>query len=234
MFGESWPSNGATQQVKFNAKHGRQLTKGKETRSPYTIHHTRKNAPDQRLSHHSRLSTQRETRMWIRQRIQGVFVVKPIGAFRLTYQLETHAMTNSTTNPPDICHTNPIVFFDGVCGMCNQTVNTILRFDKSGSIRFAPLQGTTAKQTLPNADVDSLKSMVVVDERGTHRKSGAICRILFRLGSFWSIPGAMLWVIPYPLRDFGYSIVARYRYRFFGKHDVCRIPNADERDRFLD
>ena len=128
----------------------------------------------------------------------------------------------------------PIVFFDGVCAMCNRTVNLIMRHDKTGEIRFAPLQGTTATQTLDPEEVSALGSIVVIDDRGTYRKSAAICRLLFRLGGVWKCLGGLLWIIPYPLRDFGYSVIARYRYGLFGKHETCRLPTEAERSRFLD
>lgn len=130
-------------------------------------------------------------------------------------------------------HSHPVVFFDGVCAMCNQTVNMILKLDKSGEFQFAPLQGTTAGELLNVEDVNSLKSIVVIDQSGMHRKSGAICRILFHLGGIWKLMGAALWLIPFPLRDLGYSLIARYRYRMFGKQESCRLPDPNQRDRFL-
>jgi predicted DCC family thiol-disulfide oxidoreductase YuxK len=130
--------------------------------------------------------------------------------------------------------THPIVFFDGVCAMCNQTVNLIMRHDKSGDIRFAPLQGTTARQALDSSEIKALGSIVVVDEQGIHRKSTAVCRLLLRLGGVWKLLGGLLWLIPYPLRDLGYSVIAHYRYRLFGKHETCRLPTDEERSRFLE
>jgi predicted DCC family thiol-disulfide oxidoreductase YuxK len=126
-----------------------------------------------------------------------------------------------------------ILFFDGVCGLCNKAVDFVLTRDQSGQIKFAPLQGDTARQLLSPADLQNLDSMVFWVEGRTYRKSSAAVRILWRLGMFWQIMGTLLWLIPLPLRQLGYTLVAKYRYRFFGKKESCRMPTPAERSRFL-
>lgn len=126
-----------------------------------------------------------------------------------------------------------ILFFDGVCGLCNASVNFVLDRDRSEQIKFAPLQGETARQLLPDADRESLSSVVLWVEGKTYRKSAAIVRVLWRLSLFWRVLGTLLWCIPLPLRNLGYLLVARCRYRVFGRHETCRMPSERERTRFL-
>lgn len=127
-----------------------------------------------------------------------------------------------------------ILFFDGVCGFCNHTVNWILRRDRHQRIQFAPLQGVTAEKYVPAALRENLSTLVFHTPGGDYMRTSAVCRILMTLGGFWWLCGAMLWLIPSPLRDLGYRFIAKIRYRLFGKHESCRIPTADERSRFLD
>ncbi|MBL8820224.1 MAG: DUF393 domain-containing protein [Planctomyces sp.] len=128
----------------------------------------------------------------------------------------------------------PIVFFDGVCGFCNHTVNFLLKRDKHRRLRFAPLQGETASQCVPAEIRSNLSSLVLHRDGKVYLRSAAVVRILFIIGGVWSILGALLWIIPLPLRDLGYKLFARYRYTLFGKHDACRLPTPEERTVFLD
>ena len=126
-----------------------------------------------------------------------------------------------------------ILFYDGVCGLCNRAVDFVLKRDPEGRIQFAPLQGETAQTLLTAADVTDLNSMVLWVEGTTYRKSSAAVRVLWQLGPGWQLIGTLLWLIPRPLRNLGYSLVAGQRYRFFGKHETCRLPTIEERVRFL-
>lgn len=127
----------------------------------------------------------------------------------------------------------PIVFYDGVCGLCNRLVDFLLRRDRAGVFRLAPLQGETARRYVSPEDIEHLTSMVLVDERGVWRKSSAALRILFRLGPFWKTVAAIAWLVPRPLRDVAYGALSRSRYRLFGKKETCRMPTPEERARFL-
>lgn len=127
----------------------------------------------------------------------------------------------------------PIVFFDGVCGLCDRAVTAILAADRRGVFRFAPLQGETAARLLDPSETESLSTLVLLDERGTWRRSAAVVRILRGLGGFRRVLGTLLWLVPKPLRDLGYRGVAWQRYRLFGKHETCRMPQPEERDRML-
>lgn len=126
-----------------------------------------------------------------------------------------------------------ILFFDGVCGLCNQAVDFVLKRDRKKILQFAPLQGETARVLLSPADIDNLNSMVLWVDGKAYRKSAAAVRILWLLGSGWKVLGTIFCLIPSPLRDVVYSLIAANRYRIFGKKESCRIPTPEERVRFL-
>ena len=128
---------------------------------------------------------------------------------------------------------HPVIFFDGVCGLCDRFVDFVIRRDPNGVFHFATLQGEAAAERLDEADVHDLKTVVVIDSTGTHRKSAAVLSVLRRLGGFWRVAAAALWLVPRPLRDLGYTWIASNRYAIFGKKETCRLPTASERARFL-
>ncbi len=128
---------------------------------------------------------------------------------------------------------HPVVFFDGVCGLCNATVDGLMKRDRDGVLRFAPLQGETADRVVTSADRENLNSLVLWDENGLHRRSSAVVRILWHVGGFSKFLGGLLWLVPWPLRELGYRIVSRYRYAWFGEKEACRMPTPEERARFL-
>ena len=126
-----------------------------------------------------------------------------------------------------------ILFFDGVCGLCNEAVDFVLMRDRHGIFQFAPLQGETARTLLSPADVQDLNSMILWVGGRSFRKSSAVVRVLWQLGLGWRLMAILLWLIPLPLRNLAYSVVAANRYRMFGKKETCRLPTPDERTRFL-
>ncbi|HEX9593374.1 MAG TPA: DCC1-like thiol-disulfide oxidoreductase family protein [bacterium] len=128
----------------------------------------------------------------------------------------------------------PIVFFDGVCGLCNRFVDWVIARDRHGRYRFAPLQGDTARAMgmEPQAADPALWSIVLVDGAGARERSDAVLTIAMGLGGVYRLAGALR-RIPRPLRDWVYDRIARRRYRFFGKRDACRVPTEQERHRFL-
>ena len=127
----------------------------------------------------------------------------------------------------------PIIFFDGVCGMCNRFVSLIARADRKIMFRFAALQGETARRLLPPLPEDARQwSMLYLDERGLHDQSDASLQVYRRLGGWWW-PLGLLRFVPRWLRNPVYRVVARNRYRWFGRRDTCRVPSPEERARFL-
>jgi predicted DCC family thiol-disulfide oxidoreductase YuxK len=126
-----------------------------------------------------------------------------------------------------------ILFFDGVCGLCNRSIDFVIVRDPKGEFQFAPLQGDTARSLLSPSDVANLNTVVLWVNAQTYRKSAAIVRVLWKLSRGWQILGTLLWLVPLPLRNLGYVVVSRNRYRFFGKKETCRMPTPAERMRFL-
>lgn len=132
-----------------------------------------------------------------------------------------------------------IIFFDGVCGLCDRFVQFVLDHD-GGHFYFAPLQSPLAKYVLARHGVDTnvLNSVYLVrDALGPkerrYKRSEAALRIMGDCrGASRLLKGFLL--IPTFVRDPGYNLVAAVRYRLFGKRDACRIPAPQERDRFLD
>ncbi|MCA8988289.1 MAG: DUF393 domain-containing protein [Planctomycetaceae bacterium] len=130
--------------------------------------------------------------------------------------------------------TQPVLLFDGVCGLCNSFVDFIMKRDRQGHFLFSPLQGEFAADHTTAEDREQLKTVVLVLGDRTYRRSAAVVRVLWQMGFPWSLCGTMLWLIPQPLRDLGYKMVSRSRYRLFGKKESCRLPTREERARFLD
>jgi len=122
-----------------------------------------------------------------------------------------------------------IVFFDGVCGLCNRLVDFLLRRDKKDRFLFAPLQGLeTMPEILKGSD-----SILVFDNEKYSIKSAAVFVIVKRLGGVWKL-FYIFNVLPTPFCDYFYDHVARRRYQIFGRKDSCRVATAEERRKFLD
>ncbi len=128
------------------------------------------------------------------------------------------------------------VFYDGHCGLCHRAVRFVLKRDRSGAaFRFAPLQGETFQARVPvdrRAGVpDSMA--VLTDDAWLLMRSDACIHILRRLGGGWRIMAALAAAIPRPLRDAFYNIIARTRYRAFGRRDdLCPTVPPELRKRF--
>lgn len=134
---------------------------------------------------------------------------------------------------PPVADGHPVLFFDGVCGLCNVAVNWLMARDPDGVLRFAPLQGETAERWLPESDRGCLDSLVLLDGAGRSRRTRAVVRALGHLGGRWRAASWALSLIPGPLRDLGYRAVSKVRYAVWGKKESCRMPTPAERERFL-
>jgi predicted DCC family thiol-disulfide oxidoreductase YuxK len=131
--------------------------------------------------------------------------------------------------------TEPIMLFDGVCNFCNASVNFLLDHDPEQRLRFAALQSAAGQRLLRHfrlraADFDTL---VLVEGPHCYVRSTAALRIAARLNGPWRFLAALL-LVPTFLRDYAYEVVARNRYRWFGKSESCRMPIPELRQRFLD
>lgn len=127
-----------------------------------------------------------------------------------------------------------IIFFDGVCGLCQAVVQFVLRHDRRGRFVFCTLQSERARQLLPHIAVPL--DTVYVRRGASGRvidRSAAAVTILAGLGRGWRIVAALLWLVPRPLRNAGYDLIARRRYGWFGRSDVCMVPSKAQRERFI-
>src|SRR5271169_4401530 len=136
---------------------------------------------------------------------------------------------------------NPIILYDGVCGLCNRLVQFVLKHDSQEHFRFAALQsdfaiGILHRHGVAPADLDTMYvvlELALPAERLACRSEAAVV-VLRELGGAWAALGSILEVLPASLRNWGYNLVARNRYRIFGKHDSCPIPLQKDRHKFLD
>lgn len=134
----------------------------------------------------------------------------------------------------------PILLYDGVCGLCNRLVRFFLRIDPSGALLFAPLESPLAlelRARFPASSADSegiiLITYALTPQEMLYRRSEAVARALRYPGSIWRLLGALLLLVPRFLREAGYGIIARNRYRVFGKFDTCPMPTEAQRSRIL-
>lgn len=128
-----------------------------------------------------------------------------------------------------------IVLFDGVCNLCNGSVQFILKRDRNRKFLFGSLQGKTGQEYLRkyHLPADQFHSFMLIEANVLYTRSTAVLRVLKHLGRGWQLLYVFIY-LPQVLRDGLYKLIATNRYRLFGKKDVCRVPTPDERERFLD
>ena len=125
----------------------------------------------------------------------------------------------------------PIIFFDGVCNLCESSVLFIIKRDKKKVFLFSQLQSALAKKMISH-DKEELKSVVLLENNKTYSQSTAALRIARQLTG-WT---KLLWVfiiVPKPIRDMMYNFIANNRYKWFGKKDECLIPTPELKSRFI-
>lgn len=144
-------------------------------------------------------------------------------------------MGNDRNHYPD-----RLVLYDGVCALCNTTVNFLLKVDRKGALAYAPLQGETAKEIFAkHAGAKASDQSVVFMQRGEtdafnfYHRSDAFIAILRELGGGWRFAAGILRLIPRPIRNRVYEAIAARRYRWFGKYEACPLPQPQVRQRFL-
>jgi len=141
-----------------------------------------------------------------------------------------------------------VVLFDGVCNFCDASVNFIIERDRAGYFKFAPLQSDEGRRlanqygfravsanessTKPNNDLIPIDSVILIENGNAYTHSTGALRVIRRLGAPWSWLYGLI-VVPRPVRDYFYSLFARYRYKFFGRKDQCMLPSSEVRSRFL-
>jgi len=127
-----------------------------------------------------------------------------------------------------------IILFDGVCNLCNNSIQFIIKKDKKQHFLFASLQSDAAQDILlqfqlKNSDFDSI---IFIENGKIYQKSTAILKISTYLGGLWKLNYGFI-IIPKFIRDTIYSFIAKNRYKWFGKKNVCMIPTKELKIRFL-
>lgn len=128
-----------------------------------------------------------------------------------------------------------ILFFDGVCNLCNAAVQFIIKRDSNSRILFAPLQsprGILAKETVEKAIGKATNSLIFLDKGQYYTQSSAALKVAGYLNKGWPLL-KIFWLVPHPFRDAVYALIARKRYEWFGKQDHCMMPTAELKSRFL-
>ncbi|MFN8266011.1 MAG: thiol-disulfide oxidoreductase DCC family protein [Chitinophagaceae bacterium] len=127
-----------------------------------------------------------------------------------------------------------IVLFDGICNLCQSTVQFVIKHDHRKKIRFASLQGEFGQQVLKehNLPLTNYNSFLFLENGRLHMKSGAALRLSRYLDGVWPL-FYILMIIPPFLRNAVYGFIAKNRYRWFGKQESCWLPTPDLKQRFL-
>jgi predicted DCC family thiol-disulfide oxidoreductase YuxK len=135
--------------------------------------------------------------------------------------------------------TDLTLLYDGVCGFCHSTVQLIIQHDKKGTIRFAAIQSSFAALFFEHhPTLKKIDSLIVIEsinsptEKIYFRSNGALV-IARNLSSWWNL-FLIGYIAPTAVRDWFYDILAKYRYRLFGKYDSCLLPLSEVRSRFID
>ncbi|MGC2197457.1 MAG: DCC1-like thiol-disulfide oxidoreductase family protein [Terriglobales bacterium] len=136
---------------------------------------------------------------------------------------------------------NPILLYDGVCGLCNRLVQFILRHDHNDAFRFASLQSARAEEMLKRHDVSAadLDTFYVIADPGQpserlFARSDAVAYVLSELGGIWKVVGWLWNLLPRYIRDALYNLVARHRYQVFGRLSACPLPDPRNSNKFLE
>jgi predicted DCC family thiol-disulfide oxidoreductase YuxK len=129
----------------------------------------------------------------------------------------------------------PLILFDGVCNLCNAWVRFVIRRDPTGIFRFAAQQSPIGLVIIEEhlRGASQLSSVILIEDKAIYTESDAVLQIFARLGAPWSWI-ALLGIIPRPARDACYRFIVRHRYQWFGRTEVCQIPSADVRSRFVE
>jgi predicted DCC family thiol-disulfide oxidoreductase YuxK len=128
-----------------------------------------------------------------------------------------------------------IVLFDGVCNLCSGSVQFILKRDKKNQFLFGSLQGNYGQEMLRKYQLpaNEFNSFMLIEGEKLYTKSSGALRMLKHLGGAWALLYVLI-IVPKFIRDAVYNLVARNRYRWFGKKNECWLPRPEWKARFLD
>jgi predicted DCC family thiol-disulfide oxidoreductase YuxK len=127
-----------------------------------------------------------------------------------------------------------IVLFDGVCNLCNSAVQFIIKHDHKKKFKFASLQSEIGQQFSRslNLPVGNFGTFILIKNNKPHLRSSGALLVLKELGGIYILPYALI-IIPRSIRDFFYNVIARNRYKWFGKRNSCMVPSPELSSRFL-
>jgi predicted DCC family thiol-disulfide oxidoreductase YuxK len=132
-----------------------------------------------------------------------------------------------------------LLLYDGVCALCNGVVSFLLKRDKLSKLRYTPLQSVLWRDILARFGIEktpdgvALLTNALTPQERFFQRSDAVQTALQLLGTPWRALGKALALVPRFLREFGYTIVARIRYRLFGRYDLCPIPPPEQRSKIV-
>ena len=128
-----------------------------------------------------------------------------------------------------------LVLFDGVCNLCNSSIQFIIKHDRAAKFKFAPLQSPLAAQHLADLKVGNtpISSIIYIENDEVYQKSTAALKIAKHLDGAWPLLYAFI-IVPKFIRDRVYDFIAKNRYKWFGKTEACWLPTPELKARFLD
>lgn len=129
-----------------------------------------------------------------------------------------------------------LILFDGVCNLCNSSIQFVIKRDKRNHFLFAPLQGETGKQIIEQFNIDTTKVdsiLLYIPNKGIYIKSTAALKIASKLGFALNL-AVIFFIVPTFIRNWVYDFVAKHRYKWFGKKESCMIPTVELKQKFLD
>jgi len=129
-----------------------------------------------------------------------------------------------------------LILFDGVCNLCNSSVQFVIKRDKKDIFRFAPLQSDIGKKMVDERGIDTstVDSIILVEPNiAYYTKSSAAIEIANDLGGIWQILNVFTYILPVSVRDWIYDFIARNRYKWFGKKEHCMVPTPEMKAKFI-
>lgn len=128
----------------------------------------------------------------------------------------------------------PVIFFDGVCNLCNASVQFVIEHDKNNVFKFSALQGEYAKMVLLkfNVDLEQLNSTLLLENGKLYTKSSSALRIAKKLSGLWPMLYGFI-MVPKFFRDWFYDIIAKNRYKWWGKQESCWVPTPELKNKFI-
>ncbi len=143
-------------------------------------------------------------------------------------------MSNSLKSIEEIIKKNPIILFDGICNLCDNSVLFIIKKDDQNVFKFATLQNSAAQAYLKNKKpaLNNIDSILLVTSHKIYTKSSAALMIAKKLKGLYPLL-FIFYIIPKPIRDLVYNIIAKNRYKWYGKKESCMIPTPELKNKFL-